>query len=49
FSPHDNLGLGLKILRVFAGQLGGQVTIHSAPGQGAVFQVHFPTASSLAF
>jgi PAS domain S-box-containing protein len=42
FTHHDSSGLGLKILRVFAGQIGGEVKIHSAPGQGAVFQLTFP-------
>lgn len=45
FTHHDSAGLGLKILRVFAGQLGGEVKIHSAPGQGAVFQLLFPVVS----
>ena len=45
FSHHDTAGLGLKILRVFAGQLGGEVEVHSAPGQGAVFQLKFPVSS----
>lgn len=46
FSHHDTAGLGLKILRVFAGQLGGEVEVHSAPGQGAVFQLKFPVSAS---
>jgi two-component sensor histidine kinase len=45
FTHHDSSGLGLKILRVFAGQIGGEVKIHSAPGQGAVFQLTFPVSS----
>jgi PAS domain S-box-containing protein len=45
FTHHDSSGLGLKILRVFAGQIGGEVKIHSAPGQGAVFQLTFPVTS----
>lgn len=48
FTHHDSAGLGLKILRVFAGQIGGEVKIHSAPRQGAVFQLKFPVASGTA-
>ena len=35
-------GLGLKILRVFAGQLGGEVVVNRDPGQGAKFTLRFP-------
>lgn len=48
FTHHDSTGLGLKILRVFAGQIGGEVKIHSAPRQGAVFQLKFPVAAGTA-
>lgn len=41
FTHHDSTGLGLKILRVFAGQIGGEVKIDSAPGDGALFQLTF--------
>jgi two-component sensor histidine kinase len=46
FTHHDSTGLGLKILRVFAGQIGGEVHIHSDPGEGAVFQLKFPGTSA---
>jgi two-component sensor histidine kinase len=36
-------GLGMKILRVFAGQLGGEVQVHGAPGHGAEFKLRFPS------
>lgn len=36
-------GLGMKILRVFAGQLGGEVQVQGAPGQGAEFKLRFPS------
>jgi PAS domain S-box-containing protein len=45
FTHHDSPGLGLKILRVFAGQIGGQVKIHGGSGEGTVFQLVFPVAS----
>lgn len=35
-------GLGLKIMRVFAGQLGGEVIVSSEPEKGAVFTLRFP-------
>lgn len=35
-------GLGLKIMRVFAGQLGGEVVVSSDPGGGASFSLRFP-------
>ncbi|HSJ04004.1 MAG TPA: PAS domain S-box protein [Verrucomicrobium sp.] len=40
-------GLGLKILRVFSGQLGGVVKIHSAPDRGASFHLEFPVTANL--
>jgi PAS domain S-box-containing protein len=46
-AQHDSTGLGLKILRVFAGQLGGEIRTHSAPGQGTVFQLRFPSTAEL--
>jgi signal transduction histidine kinase len=42
FDDHLTSGLGLKIMRVFAGQLGGDVRVTSDPGKGASFQLHFP-------
>jgi two-component sensor histidine kinase len=45
FTHHDSPGLGLKILRVFAGQIGGEVKIHGGPEEGTVFQLVFPVVS----
>jgi two-component sensor histidine kinase len=45
FTHHDSPGLGLKILRVFAGQIGGQVKIHGGSDEGTVFQLVFPVVS----
>jgi two-component sensor histidine kinase len=42
FVHHDSTGLGMKILRVFAGQMGGEVKIQGAPNEGALFQLAFP-------
>ncbi|MCE9520431.1 MAG: PAS domain S-box protein, partial [Verrucomicrobia bacterium] len=42
FDDHRSGGLGLKIMRVFAGQLGGDVRVTSDPGRGASFHLHFP-------
>ncbi len=44
FDDHRTTGLGLKIMRVFAGQLGGDMRIASEPGKGTSFQLHFPLA-----
>ena len=35
-------GLGLKIMRVFAGQLGGEVVVSSDPDGGSAFSLRFP-------
>jgi two-component sensor histidine kinase len=45
FSHHDSAGLGLKILRVFAGQLGGEVRIEGNANQGTAFRLTFPVLS----
>jgi two-component sensor histidine kinase len=42
FDDHRTAGLGLKIMRVFAGQLRGDVRVKSDPGSGASFHLHFP-------
>jgi signal transduction histidine kinase len=39
-------GLGLYIVRRFVGQLGGRLTLESAPGEGSVFSVILPRSSS---
>ena len=46
FDDRNETGLGMKIIRVFAGQLGGDVLVKSSPGEGAVFQLDFPLVSS---
>lgn len=46
FDDHRTSGLGLKIMRVFAGQLGGDVRVTSDPGRGASFHLHFPLVPS---
>ncbi len=46
FDDRNETGLGMKIIRVFAGQLGGEVLVKSSPGEGAVFQLDFPLVSS---
>jgi two-component sensor histidine kinase len=42
FEDHHPSGMGLKILRVFAGQLGGEVQVNAVPGGGAEFKLTFP-------
>ena len=42
FDDHRTAGLGLKIMRVFAGQLRGDVRVKSDPGMGTSFHLHFP-------
>ena len=49
--PHDFddtavPGLGLKIMRVFAGQLGGEVLVQSTEGKGATFSLSFPLGAA---
>ena len=44
FEERHFTGLGMKILRVFAGQLGGEVRISSEPDRGSVFRLLFPKA-----
>ena len=46
FDDRNETGLGMKIIRVFAGQLGGDVLVKSSPGEGALFQLDFPLVSS---
>jgi GAF domain-containing protein len=38
------LGLGLWWTRVYVGRLGGQVKLHSTPGQGTVVSIQLPAA-----
>ena len=44
FENRDHPGMGMKILRVFAGQLGGEVKTRpgNAQGQGVAFELVFP-------
>jgi len=39
---YEGLGLGLYIVRNIVGQLGGSVSVKSAPGLGATFTVELP-------
>jgi PAS domain S-box-containing protein len=48
FEERHFTGLGMKILRVFAGQLGGEVRISSEPGRGSAFRLLFPKAEQSA-
>lgn len=41
---YGGFGLGLWIVRQYLQAMGGQVTVHSAPGQGATFTVALPAA-----
>lgn len=41
------IGLGLAIVRQLAEILGGEVTVHSAPGRGAAFSVDLPIAPAV--
>jgi GAF domain-containing protein len=42
-AERGGLGLGLWWTRVYVGQLGGQVKLHSTPGQGTVVSIRLPT------
>ena len=46
FERRDHSGMGMKILRVFAGQLGGEVRSRTGNvmGHGVAFDLVFPTA-----
>jgi PAS domain S-box-containing protein len=44
FDANHPSGMGLKILRVFAGQIGGEIKIASLPGEGAEFRLCFPVS-----
>lgn len=46
FDDHRGNGLGMKILRVFAGQLGGEVKVLGQPGEGASFHLEFPVSDA---
>jgi signal transduction histidine kinase/AmiR/NasT family two-component response regulator len=47
---HGGLGLGLTIARDLARQMGGDLVVHSTPGQGAVFEatLRLPPATPVA-
>jgi len=42
FDDHHPSGMGLKILRVFAGQLGGEIKVTGTPDEGTEFKLCFP-------
>ena len=43
-AEEGGLGLGLWWTRVYVSRLGGQVKLHSAPGQGTVVSIRLPAA-----
>ncbi|WP_172327636.1 response regulator [Mangrovicoccus sp. HB161399] len=43
---YGGTGLGLSLVRSFAQMMGGEVTVESAPGQGATFAVTLPASGA---
>nr|WP_256490302.1 ATP-binding protein [Ideonella oryzae] len=38
----DGVGIGLAIVKTLVGRMGGEIRVHSQPGQGSTFEVRLP-------
>ena len=42
----DGVGIGLAIVKTLVGRMGGEIQVHSQPGQGSTFEVRLPAVQA---
>ena len=42
----DGVGIGLAIVKTLVGRMGGEIQVHSQPGQGSTFEVRLPAVQT---